>query len=229
MACACKFTVDVQLVIGDLPARAKINRLNGPTGYFACTRCLFRGVRCEEHKRTLYSWNEFARDVPSARTKEQIEYCVSNINNNSKTERPFGVISSSPLSKIISIPEQSLPDYFHICSKIHMPMLITSGKVPRKCHLFYPKSCGQVSPPVRSYGGTLALMLIGNWISRLQESVITDIDTFLSSIQYPHSYNRRPMAIMTFQQWKASEMRTFLFYIALPVLVRFCSSLSNDL
>ena len=214
-----KFEIDAQLMVGDLPARAKCNSLNSHTGFYACSRCLFRGVRCQEHRHTLYPWNDFVRDSPALRTKDHIDDCVKIIERSTKSEpsvlslflklyekvrltnsfiifseeRPYGVIGRSPLSKIISLPEQSVFDYFHICLKIHLPMLI------------------------------------GQWIALLPKPVIDEIDNFLSILQYPHTFTRRPKSITNYSHWKASEMRTFLLYIAFPLLLRLRPSLSDVL
>jgi hypothetical protein len=46
------------------------------------------------------------------------------------------------------------------------------------------------------------------------------IDSFLNCIKYPHSIHRHPRVFAKFNKWKASQLRTFLVYVALPLLVR---------
>jgi hypothetical protein len=46
------------------------------------------------------------------------------------------------------------------------------------------------------------------------------MNDFLLNIGYPHSFNRTPKAIENYGKWKASELRTFLIYACLPMLVR---------
>ncbi|CAF3324527.1 unnamed protein product, partial [Rotaria socialis] len=46
------------------------------------------------------------------------------------------------------------------------------------------------------------------------------INQCLDDIKYPHTFNRRPRDFSTFMKWKASELRTFMLYMALPILVK---------
>lgn len=113
------FSVNVQLISGDLPARAKCNRIINHNGFYACSRCLFQGSRCPQPcaNHTLYRWIDFIRTRPQKRTQEHINWCVQQIDT--VNGNIFGVVGFSPLSSILSIPEQSTFDYFHLALEIH--------------------------------------------------------------------------------------------------------------
>ncbi|CAF1388883.1 unnamed protein product [Rotaria sordida] len=119
------FNINVQLIVGDLPGRSKYSLLSGHTGYFSCTRCLLEGTHCNIHRHIMFSWREYQATRPEPRTEENIEYCVSLIAASKKKIRPFGVLGKSPLSTILSIPTQCVFDYFHVCLKVHLPVLIS--------------------------------------------------------------------------------------------------------
>ncbi|CAF2970318.1 unnamed protein product [Rotaria sp. Silwood2] len=56
--------------------------------------------------------------------------------------------------------------------------------------------------------------------------IINAFDDFLSNINYPHSIHRRVKCFRKFNDWKASELRLFLLYLALPFLLYFSSYFS---
>ncbi|CAF2985812.1 unnamed protein product, partial [Rotaria sp. Silwood2] len=68
------FSLNVQLFNGDLPARAKVNRMVNHNGFYACSRCLFEGERCLYPcgNHTIYKWEDFVRTAPRQRTQEHI-------------------------------------------------------------------------------------------------------------------------------------------------------------
>ena len=177
------FNINVQLIVGDLPARSKYNLLSGHTGYFSCTRCLLEGTHCDIHRHIFYSWIEYQTTRPEPRTQQNIDYCVSLIEKSKSKIRPYGVLGKSPLSTILSIPTQSVFDYFYICLKVHLPVLIT------------------------------------HWIDLLPKAAVDKANAYLSDILYPHTFNRLPKNLSVFNQWKASQMRTFFLCISLPLLV----------
>ena len=51
--------------------------------------------------------------------------------------------------------------------------------------------------------------------------IIRKFDDFLSSINYPHFIHRRVLNFRLFNEWKASQLRVFLLYLALPFLLCF--------
>jgi hypothetical protein len=114
------FSVDVQLISGDLPARSKCNKLVNHNGYFACSRCLMGGLRCSRPcgYHTLYRWSDFIQSPPRRRTQEHINECVKQICPSNKT--PFGVQGVSPLFSLLSVPKQSTFDYFHLVLEVHL-------------------------------------------------------------------------------------------------------------
>ena len=113
------FSVNVQLFTGDFPARSKCNQQVNHNGFFACSRCLLRGSRCLPpcKRHTLYRWEDFVRHHPQQRTQSHINECSRQLN--AANTNVFGIIGSSPLSAIISIPDQSTFDYFHLVLEVH--------------------------------------------------------------------------------------------------------------
>ena len=105
---------------GDLPARAKCNKLNSYNGYFACSRCLMEGRRCPPpcKRHTLYRWVDYTRFCPEPRTQEHMNECAQLHTNDTKAS--YGVLGLSPLSSILSVPQQSTFDYFHLALEIHL-------------------------------------------------------------------------------------------------------------
>ena len=177
------FDIDVLLLVGDMPARAKCACINSHAGYYACTQCLFRGVRCPDHQHTLYPWPEFRQCRPSRRSQHHVDSCVEEIRRSNRVVKPYGIQAYSPLSSIMSIPQQLVLDYFHLCYEVHMPLIMKE------------------------------------WLRFLPKESLNRIDQYLCNVAYPHSFNRFPKKFVSFHQWKASEMRVFAVYLALPILV----------
>ncbi|CAF2923954.1 unnamed protein product [Rotaria sp. Silwood2] len=113
------FMVNVQLSTGDFPARAKCNQLINHNGFYACSRCLLEGSRCPQPcaNHTLYKWIDFIQRPPKQRTQQHINTCAQQINAANKNV--FGVAGISPLSYVLSIPDQSTFDYLHLVLEIH--------------------------------------------------------------------------------------------------------------
>ncbi|CAF1206432.1 unnamed protein product [Rotaria sordida] len=174
------FMIHVQLFTGDFPARAKCNQLVSHNGFYACSRCLFDGLRCSKPcgKHTLYKWTDFIQRPQKQRTQQHINTCaqqISAVNTN-----VFGVIGISPLSSVLSIPDQST-------------------------------------------------YLLSEWHDVLKQNptALNFINKCLDDIKYPHTFNRRPLDFSNYTKWKASELRTFMIYIALPVLVKLRLNIPN--
>jgi hypothetical protein len=113
------FSLNVQLFAGDLPARSKVNQMVNHNGYFCCSKCLFEGSRCSAPcgYHTLYKWKDFIRARPQQRTQAHINMCAQQITP--ANEKIYGVLGISPLFSLISIPQQSIFDYFHLVFEIH--------------------------------------------------------------------------------------------------------------
>ncbi|CAF3384668.1 unnamed protein product [Rotaria sp. Silwood2] len=121
------FEVDVQLVVADLPGRAKISCLNGHSGFYACGNCLLEGIRCLHHQHTLYTWLHYSRIEPDLRTQYHIDACALQAELSGK--KYYGVHRSSPLSRVLSIPDQCVYDYFHLIFEGHTIMLLKEWKL----------------------------------------------------------------------------------------------------
>ena len=63
---------------------------------------------------------------------------------------------------------------------------------------------------------------MGEWLKMTKNypGALDFVDSFLRKITYPHSFNRTPKDFINYGKWKASELRTFLIYVGLPLLVR---------
>ncbi|CAM4790447.1 unnamed protein product [Rotaria magnacalcarata] len=180
------FEVDVLAVGGDLPARAKCNKISAHNGFYACTYCLFSGISCLQHRHVLYPHDDFKASCPPPRTQQHIDCCIAEIKRSrSKNARVCGVYGESPLSQIISIPVQSTLDYFHLALEIHL------------------------------------VFLLNQWKQAIPKPVYIKINQFLRDIKYPHTIRRRPINIQSTDKWKATQLRVFLLYAALPFCVIF--------
>lgn len=58
-------------------------------------------------------------------------------------------------------------------------------------------------------------------------TVVIFINECLEDVKYPHTFNRRPRDFSNYIKWKASELRTFMIYIALPILVKLGLNMPN--
>ena len=72
-------------------------------------------------------------------------------------------------------------------------------------------------------------MLISKWIYLLPKTVVHAEDAYLSNILYPHWFNRHPKNLSMFNQWEASQMRTFFLYGSLPLLVHLRDSFPSEI
>jgi hypothetical protein len=113
------FSLNLQLFAGDLPARSKVNQMVNHNGFYACSRCLIEGRRCSDGcgYHTLYKWKDFVQTQPRQRTDAHINKCAQQAAL--VKDKVYGVVGISPLSSLISIPRQSVFDYFHLVFEIH--------------------------------------------------------------------------------------------------------------
>ncbi len=63
---------------------------------------------------------------------------------------------------------------------------------------------------------------MSEWYDKMKQNTtaIAFIDNCLEEIRYPHSFNRQPRCFANYSKWKASELRCFMIYLVLPVLVK---------
>jgi hypothetical protein len=73
---------------------------------------------------------------------------------------------------------------------------------------------------VSSYLSIRSLLTEWHRIVRQNAAAMTFINASLDEIGYPHTFNRRPRDFSNFHKWKASELRCFLIYTALPSLIK---------
>lgn len=53
------------------------------------------------------------------------------------------------------------------------------------------------------------------------------MDECLEEVKYPHSFNRRPRGFSNYGKWKASELRLFMIYTVVPILVKLRLNVPN--
>ncbi|CAF2973729.1 unnamed protein product [Rotaria sp. Silwood2] len=165
------------------------------SAYYACRVCEMEGTYNELDNTCTYPWYIFEHTNPRFRTRKNFEKCLQEVDHLKSMGRKKinvrGIKDVSPLNQLIFMPSQTLYDYFHLCLEGHTRALI--------------KAWNDI------HGGTS--------LETLQ--VINKFDEFLSSINYPHSLHRKVKDFRRFNNWKASQLRLFLLYLALPFLLFF--------
>lgn len=66
--------------------------------------------------------------------------------------------------------------------------------------------------------------ILSVWNDKLKQNqtALLFIDKCMNELKYPHTFVRRPRDFTSYAKWKASELRTFMIYAVLPVLVKLC-------
>ncbi|CAF1150085.1 unnamed protein product [Rotaria sordida] len=189
------FDVFVQGVCADAPGQSKITQMVAHNGYYGCRVCEYEGSYSAVDNTCIYSWSSFERIHPSFRTRDRFELCLQEVEHlktmHKKNINVRGIKGISPLNHLIFIPTQAIYDYFHLCLEGHTIVLL---KEWNDMH----------------YGSSVQT-----------REIIDKFDEFLSSINYPHSINRRVRNLRSFNDWKAAQLRIFLLYLALPFLLFF--------
>lgn len=54
------------------------------------------------------------------------------------------------------------------------------------------------------------------------------VNQCLDNIQYPHTFNRKPKDIGSYEKWKASELRTCMLYIVLPIFIKLILNMKHS-
>jgi hypothetical protein len=108
--------VRAQLVLFDLPAMAANLNVKQFNGYFGCPDCKMRGVL--RGREVFYPHS----DVPCER-KNSSDYATFSIGNYSRNAC-FGILGSTPLSRILSLPTQCPKDYMHLVASGHFKWLL---------------------------------------------------------------------------------------------------------
>jgi hypothetical protein len=100
----------------------------------------------------------------------------------------------SPIDKVFKIPEQVPFDFLHLVLQGHAKWLLNK--------LFIDKAKNDL---FRRYDETA-------------------LNYCLKSIRLPHTFNRKPSKIDEALRWKSSEIKIFLFYESVPILIKYLSS-----
>ncbi len=71
--------------------------------------------------------------------------------------------------------------------------------------------------------------LLSVWYDFIKQNptALLFINECLSEIHYPHTFTRHPRDFKNYSQWKASELRCFMIYLALPLLVKLCLNVKD--
>ncbi len=71
--------------------------------------------------------------------------------------------------------------------------------------------------------------LLSEWYDVLKQNrtALLFINECLNEIKYPHTFNRRPRDFSNYGKWKASELRIFMIYTVLPILVKLRLNVPN--
>ena len=64
--------------------------------------------------------------------------------------------------------------------------------------------------------------LLREWYDTLKKNstALVFINESLDGIKYPHTFNRQPRDISCYNKWKASELRSFMIYLSITILVK---------
>ena len=103
------YNIRVFLFLADAPARAKVCKINQFNGKYGCIKCLHPSEYLKEKKKTVYPV-DFTIEK---RTNKSYEECVQEAIESRTTIK--GVKGFAYISNWISIPNNILLDYMHLC------------------------------------------------------------------------------------------------------------------
>ena len=176
--------------IFDLPAKSMILNIKQFNGKFGCVSCYHPGQAVSG--RRVYTADKF---YEKKTFEEYLKYPEifheMNLLRSKKKDKEsiFGIFGRSVLSKLLIISDQIPFDVMHLVFQGHVKWILNELMNNKNLDDLY----------------------LGNNIEK--------INSLLSKIRYPHTFNRKSKFIENFQKWKSSEIKNFLFYTALPLLV----------
>ncbi|KAE8751753.1 hypothetical protein FOCC_FOCC001602 [Frankliniella occidentalis] len=179
----------------DAPATAMFLNLKHPSGFYSCPVCECVGLNSDATgKVTVFPYHENCPLRTMEKYENQVKFAVDNkvIINTDSQNRPecCGVKGPTLLSYMV-------PEMFS-SSAVDTMHCVYLGVMRQLLHLFCDRD--HRDEPYSIY------------------SKIKILNSKLKSIRVPHFVERIPQLIDKLVYWKASELRTFLFYLCLCVL-----------
>jgi hypothetical protein len=185
------FTIRVQSLILDMPAKAAIINLKQFNGEYGCPVCLEPGEHNQELHKRVYPNITFKK-----RTSKEYEFYGFLVENclrkqpNSK-ESIYGINGTTTFTKIMNIPDQLPFDYMHLVLQGHCKWIINQYfNESKKSHCYIGK-----------------------------DEQKNEINMILSSLELPHNFNRKLTTLEKMKHWKSVQYKIFFFYAIIPTLM----------
>lgn len=176
----------------DSPARATIFNQKLHSGFYSCPICKIRGQKPEDTTVFPYEENSPLRNMTEY--QQHVDLAVKHkiivIKNQAIEEQCFGIKGPTVLSSLV-------PDMF-ACTAIDSMHAIYLGVMRQMMHLWFDPDY-QKEP-----------------FSLFRK--INIVNARLKKLNLPHFLERLPLNVSDIIHWKASQFRTFLFYLSLCVL-----------
>ncbi len=176
----------------DLPAKASVCNVKQFNGEYGCVVCFHPGQRINR-----VNYYPFDKLYPLKTNQDYINFsaiadeCNKNEPDEKKHQSFFGFFGEAPISKILKVPEEIPFDYMHLVLQGHAKWLFNN--------IFFNKNIFENQNEVGEK------MLYVNKI--------------LSSVQMPHTINRKATNIENSSKWKSSEIKNFLFFESIPIFM----------
>uniref|UniRef100_T1GC30 Uncharacterized protein n=1 Tax=Megaselia scalaris TaxID=36166 RepID=T1GC30_MEGSC len=171
----------------DIPAMSMVKGIKGHCGYYCCPSCTIKGRYYEDSRNIGFVVHE--DNIPTPRTNENFRdfYGAKTLQSEMFVDHH---LSEQP-SPILSIPNLDIIKAFPRDS-IHLVFL----GVSKKTISFW------VDKPTINKSG------------KLSSHQINKINIILIEVStgYPNDFNRKPTSISEYNNWKATEHRSFLLY-----------------